>query len=292
VTFTVRAHVERALCQSGRRKHKLSATAPLKNQKTSAHRQESLRYLWVSQIPAACEFLAKMMPMPTFRLVSAISLCILLTSLNACREPKVSMSFGPREYVASDYSTVLKRWTRSGSLVALDELDELLKVTATFETWDFRWAYVVRYAEDYRLTMDQRRSLLDRTLSETRDAHHFYVAIASDDRRGSNLASSTSPWIVRLIDSNGGESAPLSIENVKRPTPLERTYFPYTTVWRTAFRLKFPRYTKDGLPTIDPKAHWVGLRFAGAQGHQELRWELANLPMGRENLDSARHFVP
>ena len=62
------------------------------------------------------------------------------------REPKVSLAPGPREYVASDYPTVLTRWTREESLIQLSELDDKLTVTATFESWDFRWAYVVRYA--------------------------------------------------------------------------------------------------------------------------------------------------
>ena len=43
----------------------------------------------------------------------------------------------------------------------------MLTVTATFESWDFRWAYVVRYAQDYRLTVEQRRALLETTLRES-----------------------------------------------------------------------------------------------------------------------------
>ena len=77
---------------------------------------------------------------------------------------RVSLSGGPREYVASDYPEILKRWTRDESLINVTELETPLTVTATFETWDFRWAYVVRYAQDYRLTVEQRRALLEQTL--------------------------------------------------------------------------------------------------------------------------------
>ena len=62
-------------------------------------------------------------------------------------------------------------------LIDISELDELLTVTATFESWDFRWAYVIRYAADYRLTVEQRRELLERTLRETETRHEFYVAL-------------------------------------------------------------------------------------------------------------------
>lgn len=197
---------------------------------------------------------------------------------SGCADPKVSMATGPREYTDSDYPQVLERWTRSRSLVSLSDLDTLLTVTATYESWDFRWAYVVRYANDYRLTVEQRRSLLERTLGETHDSHHFYVALYGTNVRWSDLTRANSAWIVRLIDDEGNETAPLSIELIARPGPLERRYFPYSTVWRNVFRIKFPTTTPAGQPTISPDARWFGLRFAGAEGNEELRWEIGNEP--------------
>jgi hypothetical protein len=189
-----------------------------------------------------------------------------------CADPKVSMATGPREYVPSDYPLVLKRWTRSASLIQLSDLDDKLTVTATFESWDFRWAYVVRYAADYRLTVNQRSELLDRTLHETEDDHEFYVALYGENWRWTDLSRPTSAWTVRLIDDQGNETAPSKIESIVKPGPLELRYFPYTSVWRRAFRLRFPRVTVDGRPTIAPSAQWFGVRFAGAEGNEELRW--------------------
>ena len=194
-------------------------------------------------------------------------------ALLACGDPKVSLQTGTREYVASDYPQVLKRWTRTGSLITVSELDDLLTVTATYESWDFRWAYVIRYAADYRLTIEQRRSLLETTLRETHDEHLFYVALYGSNHRWTDLTKPNSSWIVRLIDDQGNETAPLNIESIQKPGALERTYFPYTTVWRQAFRIKFPR-TAEGKPTIAPDAQWFGLRFAGAEGNEELRWDV------------------
>jgi hypothetical protein len=216
----------------------------------------------------------------TLRALAIVALCGGATA--ACADPKVSMATGPREYTDSDYPQVLERWTRSKSLVQLSELDTLLTVTATFESWDFRWAYVVKYANDYRLTVEQRRSLLERTLSETQDSHRFYVALYGTNVRWADLTRANSSWIVRLIDDEGNETAPLSIELIARPGPLERRYFPYSTVWRNVFRIKFPTTTPGGQPTIAPDARWFGLRFAGAEGYEELRWELGAVdPMKR-----------
>jgi hypothetical protein len=193
-----------------------------------------------------------------------------------CAKKTVNVSEGPREYVATDYETVLRHWTRSAELTTATEMDNVLNVSATYEAWDFRWAYVVRYAEDYRLTIDQRHDLLERSLAETRERHAFYVALSAQRHKWADLTAKEPAWIVRLIDDEGTETAPLEISVIKRPGAIELTYFPYTTPWRSAFRISFPKVRADGRPTISSQARWFGLRFAGAQGNEELVWELGD----------------
>src|SRR5262249_22950178 len=189
--------------------------------------------------------------------------------LGGCATPTVSLTEGPREYVATDYDTVLGRWTRTERLFALSELENYLTATATFESWDFRWAYVVRYVQDYRLTIDQRKKLLEKALDETRLKHQFFVALYGGERKYNDLTKHDSAWIVRLIDDTGNETAPQEIVAIKKPNALERSYFPYNTVWRLAFRIRFPRSTPDVRPTISANAKWFGLRFSGAHSHSK-----------------------
>jgi hypothetical protein len=189
-----------------------------------------------------------------------------------CAQESVHLAEGPREYVATDYDGVLRAWTRSAQLTSLDAMDNVLTVTATYESWDFRWAYAVRYSEDYRLTVEQRRALLEHTLAETRNKHEFYVALQAEKYKWNDLRAEQPAWIVRLIDDTGTETAPSEIQSIRRPGAIELTYFPYTSPWRSAFRISFPRVRADGRPTIPGGAHWFGLRFAGPQGNQEIVW--------------------
>jgi hypothetical protein len=191
-----------------------------------------------------------------------------------CAAPTVQINQGPREYVATDYDSVLRRWTRSESLISLSALDNFLTATATYESWDFRWAYAVRYAEDYRLTVDQRHALLSSSLSETKEYHQFYVALYAQRKPWADLTSKSPAWIVRLIDDQGNETAPIEIKRIQKPGAIELTYFPYTTPWRVTHRIRFPVLTLDGRRTISERAHWLGLRFAGAQGNQQLLWQI------------------
>jgi hypothetical protein len=97
-----------------------------------------------------------------------------------------------------------------------------------------------------------------------------------------DLTKADSAWIVRLIDDTGNETAPEDIQEIIRPNALERTYYPYNTVWRLAFRIRFPRVLPDGRPTISPSAKWFGLRFAGAQGNSELIWNVESAEDAQE----------
>lgn len=186
----------------------------------------------------------------------------------------VNLGEGPREYVATDYENVLRSWTRTEQLISFSDLDNFLTATATFESWDFRWAYVARYYQDYRLTIEQRQKLLEKTLEETRQRHQFVVAIYGGERKYNELTRPDSAWIVRLIDDTGNETAPQEIIAIKRPNAIERNYFPYNTAFRQAFRIRFPRTSPEGQPTISSSAKWFGLRFAGAQGNTELIWKI------------------
>ena len=199
--------------------------------------------------------------------------CVLALS---CATRVVSLDHRPREYVASDYSEVLKRWTREERLISANEFADFLSATATFESWDFRWAYAIKYADDFRLTVTQRRELMDRLLTETGRYHHFYVALHSPRYKWADLTAEHPAWIVRLVDSQGNETAPHDIERIKKPTAADQTYFPYSTPWRVVHRIRFPVETPSGEPTISTEARWLGLRFAGPKGHSQLEWEIGS----------------
>jgi hypothetical protein len=216
-------------------------------------------------------------PRKAWRLAVAL---LALALGGGCASQTVSMREGPREYVATDYDTVLDRWTREESLILYEELERALTVTATFESWDFRWAYVIRYARDYRLTIPQRQRKLSLKLNETRKHHEFFVALYGAKQKHNDLTKPDSAWIVRLIDATGNETAPEQIESIRKPNILEQRYYPYNTVWRKAFRIRFPRVSA-GRATIAKDAEWLGLRFAGAWGNTDLIWQL------REKTDDA-----
>ena len=189
--------------------------------------------------------------------------------------PTVSLAEGPRPYDGSEYGSVMDRWTRTHSLIRLPTVDDRLTVTATYESWDFRFSYVMRYARDYRLTVEERQAMLDKSLLETQTAHKFQIALyGSLPPRMTDLTRPNCAWVVRLVDDQGNETAPTRIEQLLRPTGIDKAYFPYLSVWRQIFKVDFPKTKTDGSPTVAKNAKWVALSFSGAYGQDEIRWAL------------------
>src|SRR5262245_32408545 len=123
-----------------------------------------------------------------------------------CGAPRVPMRESPREFTASDYGGIYGRWTRSANNFDFGRLSEFLPGTATFESWELRWAYVVRYAQDHSFTTEERTRLLEESLADSRERHRFFVTLAGPIWRESDLTGRQSDWRVLLVDSTGRQA--------------------------------------------------------------------------------------
>lgn len=196
----------------------------------------------------------------------------------ACAVPNVDLRHGPRTYTAESYGDVLERWTREGHVYTLNGLEDQLAVKATYQSWDFRWAYATRYAADFRLSTEARTRFLQTSLDAMSREHEFYVALYTQAFRWGELTRPTSAWRVLLVNDQRQEVAPVHIDGIRRPGALERTYFPYTTEWRQVYRVRFPttvRVPGRGEVEILPRGtRYFILRFSGPLGSTDLVWTI------------------
>lgn len=205
------------------------------------------------------------------RLAALAALAALLTS--GCATVTISQAAGPRTFTANDYEQVYQAWTRTHQDYSWTNLQTVLNVSATFESHEFRWAYVVRYAHDHSLQTGEREAMLRATLADAQEQHRFFVTLVGDDYRQSNLTGRESAWRALLVDERGEQTRAVEIQRIRRPGALEETYFPSVSVHRHTFRITFPARRDDGSPTIPPDATHVILRFAGPLGMVDLRWD-------------------
>ena len=209
------------------------------------------------------------------RLVVCSATTLALILLAACAAPVVSPAPGARAFTPGDYEDIAERWTRSARPFDFARMKTVLNLTATFESREFRWAYVVRYARDYGLPVEARNALLGESLADAEHHHRFFVTLGGARPRELNLSDESGAWRVLLMDDRGRQVRPTEIRHVRRPTPGERRYFPSISSQRSAFRLVFPAQHEDGLPTLSKDALFAVLRFTGAEGQIDLKWEFA-----------------
>lgn len=203
-----------------------------------------------------------------------IAIVLFVASLAGCGPRALSMRPASRSFTPGDYSSIYADWTRTSDEFAFDRLEDILHVTATFEAWEFRWAYVVRYASDYSLRTDERTRLLRSTLADAQERHRFFVTMVGNRYRESDLTDERTAWRVLLVDSEGRQTRPVEVTRLRRPGATERIYFPTVSVHRHTFRVAFPTQHEDGTPVIAPNAREIVLRITGAEGAVDLRWGL------------------
>jgi hypothetical protein len=205
-----------------------------------------------------------------------IALLMLAAALGgACvkdKQVRVDFSDTPRDYLASDYDTVYERWTRHE--VAMHEVDIALEAWATYKSWDFREAYIERYASIYSLPEADRAAVRKQQLDAFRDSYEFIVRTLSAQYKWNDLEKANSPWRVTLVDALGHELSPEEIVVEKLPDAYEREFFPITdpfnSVFMKTYKIRFS-VPKSG-EFVGSKSGGITLRIASPIGRLELAW--------------------
>jgi hypothetical protein len=180
----------------------------------------------------------------------------------------VDFSDTPREFVATDYERVYETWTKHEQV--LQEADVALEVWATFKSWEYREAYVERYANVYSLSDADRKTLRDAQQEAYRAAYEFHVVAQSTQFKWNDLEKENSAWRTRLIDALGHELAPEFIRVEKLPDAYERTFFPRKTPFSKSYSIRFVAPPDSDFAGV--KAGSIVLRFASPLGRAEVEW--------------------
>ncbi|MDD5306523.1 MAG: hypothetical protein PHU25_04300 [Deltaproteobacteria bacterium] len=204
--------------------------------------------------------------------------CFVLAACAAaasCGPPRVDMREGARNFEPADYQRVFETWTRDLSIIPVDGIENVLTVRVTYLGYEFRWGYVVKVAQDLRMSPAERQDLQDREFTALARGHEFFVSSMSAFKGVDNLAPDDGPWRVRLVDDRGRAVAPVSVEEVKHPETSAFQYFAFDLVHRTPYRIVFPRAFPDGEPVIGPATRFFTLAFSSPLGQGEVRWDSA-----------------
>jgi hypothetical protein len=202
-----------------------------------------------------------------------LALLLLATIGAACASQKqfrVDFSETPRDYLPTDYPGVYERWTRHD--FAEHDVDKALEVWATFKSWDFREAYVEKYAAIYSLPDADRTKIRQGERDAYRTVYEFHLTAQSANWDWNDLEKSTTPWRLTLVDALGHELPSERVRIQKLPDAYEREFFPAKTPFSKSYSVKF-NIPAPGGDFVGAKSGSITLRIASPVGRIDLIWK-------------------
>jgi hypothetical protein len=206
----------------------------------------------------------------------ACAICALTVGCATSRSPIVDFSEANKTYRSEDYKAVFEEWTRHVKMV--EDIGTVMEIWATLKSWDFRQAYLAKYAKVYDLA-DGERDQLAKSLKETAHAvYEIHLVAQSTNDRWNDFDRKSSPWRIILLDGTGAELAPASIKVEKLPEVYENEFFPTRTLFSRTYTLKFVLPEGSGESFTGPASGRMILRIASPIGKVEVVWEAKKEP--------------
>lgn len=198
--------------------------------------------------------------------------CAVGTAAAGCataRAPAVDFSDSTKHYRNEDYLAVHDAWTRHAKLV--QDVGTVMEVWATFKSWDFRQAYIAKYAKAYDLPEGERETLAKGQQDAARAVYEIHLVAQSTTDKWNDLERRNSPWRITLLDGTGAELSPASIKVEKFPEIYESEFFPSRTPFSKTYTVRFLHPEGDAF--VGPVSGRLTLRLDSPLGKVEAVWE-------------------
>lgn len=174
-----------------------------------------------------------------------------------------------------EYEPALKKWTRKDRIYTGLALE--LIVVATFKSALYRQAFTDEYARLYRMDAATKKEMLHKQLKEAKEYHEFFIAAYTPEKNTNDVDEPDSVWKVFLVDDQNRSVEPSLREKLDKSDAKYQYFFPYITVWKSIYRLRFPVTSNHiGTKAADGMTPHVKLVITGVLGTSEMEWLPAN----------------
>jgi hypothetical protein len=183
----------------------------------------------------------------------------------------VDFSETNRNLRSEDYEKVLALWCRHAKAVVVYQ-GTVIETWATYKSWEFRQAYIERYAKIYSLSDSEKTALYHSQREAARQTYEFHIAVQMTNYKWNDLDKETSPWRISLVDATGAEIAPRRVELLKLPELYETQFFPNKTEFSQSYLVRFSRAEAESAGFGGPASGRIVLRIVSPLAKNEIVW--------------------
>lgn len=206
------------------------------------------------------------------RLLAAVAWLALAGACASSAPPYVDFSDTRRNFRTEDYEKVLTSWTRHAKTIRVYE-GTVIEMWGIFKSWEFRQAYIERYAAVYSLSETEKAALYNAQREAARQTYELHVAVQTTSFAWNDLDKEASAWRISLVDASGNEIAPRRVERLKLPELYESQFFPNRTEFTTTYLVRFNRLEAESAGFTGPGTGRVIFRVASPLAKGELIWQ-------------------
>lgn len=174
---------------------------------------------------------------------------------------------------AKDYKRLLNKWTEEAKVY--QGLETGLLTVATFKSWEFRQAYVEKYAQIYLLEPDNKEEMLGKERVISDELNEFFLSVYTPDHDLDDFSKDDSVWKIYLLDDRGNMLEPTEIEEAKEKLSFLKELYPYITPWSSFYELRFSQnFSETQEPFITPETRYIKLVITSPSTRAVMTWKL------------------
>jgi len=198
------------------------------------------------------------------------TIILLISSLSGCQSLSGFYNTAPH---ADSYKSVLKEWTREGSVYSGFDLEA--SVVVTYKSEDYRAAWVEEYAVINGLSDAEKARLMDDQMAAAKEYHEFFGAAYVPERDLNDLNEKKPSWKIFLKVDGKNKVKPVEIRKIRNEDASYEYFFPYLTPWKTPYIVRFPvMFPGTDENIIDEDSTNIAFIITGPRGKVKMEWEL------------------